>query len=1235
MKRFAMDIYDLLKHTPVLSMLFDAHATLAAIHRDIPSWMADVSARYVDQGVFRAGSDYNYSLEITELMKQGLMFQTALQKARVSQASMGAFNLVFRLAQEMARETKAFAVTPQARPEPLVIFMKGSTGQGKSVLAQTIPVDLFQKLNINYNPEVDYYRRNETQDHWDGYNHQKVVCFDDMLQSTDPQDLKTALLDFLHLKNELPYPLKMADLSAKSNTWFTSPLILITSNNDVERGPPIKSLGAIMRRRDIFVEVRMKREFLNNGVADVDKITQYAIQQYGEITMCPEVYIFDLYTSGTEEAHPQFVKSLTYDQLIDLAVVHWHKLHAKRSMIDTYIKRKNPQADARPELVVEKKESRFSRLQLWTVSQLRTMGTKIGYCAVEVRQLYRKVVDYVRDIPWLTRKNQMWYSIAGTIALAISAAFAYYMWQRSDDVAESMISGDMATKRVVSKTSRFSKKKAESNLSGDQATKRVAVTRKFTRTIPHRAEGTSDVKATMVMQKLINTNMVRLQFRNNRLYGLMLTNNLLLAPSHLLQSGLEDPDLLLNDEILSVIKPAGGRYDFALGDVDMVVDPEIDVAFIKLSHQCPSFPSVIHQFITDAELSKVNVKKLLHGACGTSETEISRIMSVLVDGKFHGKVSYLAPHSEHKAVMLNIIRSVGYTAVTEDGDCGTLVAHMDSTVQNKLIGFHVCAYKDQGHATIVTQEIIREAMSELGVITSAPVDLGMPCAQADVDQNLMIIGGTPSGNTRYIPHRTIIKPSMFAGEYVDPVTAPADLSTRGADSALAIATSKNTGFEKPIPKWMLDQAATDVINMIMALPSDYKDSARLLTIDEAINGIPGDDYIRQIDVSTSPGYPYIEMDQGKDGKKGFLESTLNADGSKHYTPGEFLENKLQDRLQGLKQGEMRPTFFLDTLKDERRPLDKVASKNTRLFNVAPMDLNLALRIYCGKFIAHLMSNSLYGEVSVGINPHSVAWKLLLGDMLTVGDKFIAGDYSKYDKRLPWQCVSYIPQIIAKFLGGYEKELDVLIRSTFNGCYVSKDYTYYKIFGNPSGNTLTTIVNSIVNCMLVRICYLKLGQEHGIDSLYEFNQHIKLKVFGDDNVMSVSDAIPWFSMRTLISAMKDIGVEYGAATKDGDVYEYLPVSGISYLKRGFRVVGSSVYAPLPAHIIQETLNWVRRCPDEDAVMIQIIESAKKEWFHHGPAAYAKEVGQLQQLAWKHNLRLPGTVYATWVQQFNSA
>jgi len=1234
-KRFATDVYDLLKHTPILSYLFDTHSALAAVHKEIPEWMADVSKRYIDQGIFKAGSDYNYSLEITEVMKKGLLFQSALQKMKVPQATMGAFNVVFRLAQEMARETKAFAVTPQARPEPLVIFMKGATGQGKSVLAQTIPVDLFKRLRIPYNPEVDYYRRNETQDHWDGYNHQKVVCFDDMLQSTDPQDLKTALLDFLHLKNELPYPLKMADLSAKSNTWFTSPLILITSNNDIERGPPIKSLGAIMRRRDIFVEVKIKHEFLRDGVADVDAITRYAIRTYGEITMCPEIYNFDLYSSGTEEVRPHFERTLTYEEFIDLAEIHWHKLHSKRSMIETYIKR---QQGGVLQECDEKKVEMKSTYSIWgnrVCAAFHYIASKTSIVLskgkTECRVLGAKLHAYL-----FGGKYDMYWQAGGIVIGGLLCALGlYYYWAREAALSESMMSGDHATKKVIRMATRFNKKKAESHLSGDQATKRVAVTRKFSRVRAPLAEGTSDAKASMVMQKLITTNMVRLEFRNNKLYGLMLSNNLLMAPCHILQSGMEDPEMLKDDEIFSIIKPLGGRYNFRMGDLDMIVDPEVDVAFMKMPKQCPSFPNIIHHFITDGELSKVNVKKLLMGACGTSETDLARIMSILVDGKFHGQVTYLAPHSEHKVAMLNIIRSVGYTAVTDDGDCGTLIAHMDPRVQNKILGFHVCAYRDQGHATIVTQEMIQGAMEELDIVRVAPLDLGLPCAQAVLSDQLMVIGGTPSGTQRYIPHQTVIGPSMFQGEYYDPVTAPADLTTRGGDSALARATAKNVGFEKPIPEWMLVAAANDVANMIMSMPSEYKQSARLLTISEAINGIEGDEYIRQIDVSTSPGYPYVDMKEGKNGKKGFLLGEKRSDGSTEYTPSLFLQEQLELRERGLVEGYVPPTFFMDTLKDERRPLEKVVSKNTRLFNVAPMDLNILLRRYCGKFIGHIMQNSLYGEISVGINPHSMAWKMLLEDLKTVGDQFIAGDYSKYDKRLPWQCISYVPSIIARFLGGYEKELDILIRSTFNGVYVSKDYSYFKVFGNPSGNTLTTIVNSVVNCMLVRVCYLYLGQNHQITSLERFHTHVKLKVFGDDNLMSVSDQVPWFDMAAVVAAMAEYGVEYGAATKDGGLYSYLTVEQITYLKRRFRVSSAMVFAPLPEEVIRETLNWVRRCPDEDAVMIQIIESAKKEWYHHGYATYEKEVSKLQNLADKHNLRLPGTTFLHWEQQFKSA
>ena len=73
------------------------------------------------------------------------------------------------------------------------------------------------------------------------------------------------------------------------------------------------------------------------------------------------------------------------------------------------------------------------------------------------------------------------------------------------------------------------------------------------------------------------------------------------------------------------------------------------------------------------------------------------------------------------------------------------------------------------------------------------------------------------------------------------------------------------------------------------------------------------------------------------------------------------------------------------------------------------------------------------------------------------------------------------------------------------------YLYGELFekdrGNPSGCLLTTVINCIVNHLLMFYTWLKIMKENGLEecaNLACFDEEVRLTCYGDDFVMSVSD-----------------------------------------------------------------------------------------------------------------------------------
>ena len=103
--------------------------------------------------------------------------------------------------------------------------------------------------------------------------------------------------------------------------------------------------------------------------------------------------------------------------------------------------------------------------------------------------------------------------------------------------------------------------------------------------------------------------------------------------------------------------------------------------------------------------------------------------------------------------------------------------------------------------------------------------------------------------------------------------------------------------------------------------------------------------------------------------------------------------------QNAKLGIRTQTLWIDTLKDERRPLEKVRIGKTRVFSAGPMDFVILFRKYFLGFNAHCMANMITNEMAVGINVYSPRWHVLAKNLQKKGPHVVAGDFSNFDGSL--------------------------------------------------------------------------------------------------------------------------------------------------------------------------------------------------------------------------------------------
>jgi hypothetical protein len=199
--------------------------------------------------------------------------------------------------------------------------------------------------------------------------------------------------------------------------------------------------------------------------------------------------------------------------------------------------------------------------------------------------------------------------------------------------------------------------------------------------------------------------------------------------------------------------------------------------------------------------------------------------------------------------------------------------------------------------------------------------------------------------------------------------------------------------------------------------------------------------------------------------------------------------------------------------------------------------------------------------------------------------------------------------------------------TMFNAYHMIGYKVYRVHqGNPSGNPLTVIINSMVNSLLSRIVWILLSREAGLgDNIHAFSQYVRLANYGDDNLVCVSPLVPWYNQKTISNALRKYGIEYTSASKEQICSDYTLTNDIEYLKRKFQFRNGYWYAPLKKASIQEALSWKRGDTDEDLTLKctwynMVIEAAM-----HGKPYFETFKDTVISKANSVNIKLPTFTY----------
>nr|DAZ87920.1 TPA_asm: hypothetical protein [Phagomor virus 1] len=588
--------------------------------------------------------------------------------------------------------------------------------------------------------------------------------------------------------------------------------------------------------------------------------------------------------------------------------------------------------------------------------------------------------------------------------------------------------------------------------------------------------------------------------------------------------------------------------------------------------------NLIRHFVTEEDLQEEYENGSLFRIVPLTRCDLSFETMAVSNIRLNARPVETKTIEDGKTFTTVMAASCSYDAHTANGDCGSLLTLHGSRYLRKLLGFHVAGGQSTcvGLSTVITADWLVSICSTEQQSFKYPKFKGIDQVDSFFLDRVECVGIVPKDLKVRMCSKTKIKESLLYDEIFPHVTLPALLSVKDGLDPLRL------GIEKAFaPDWYFDSdvvslATNSLCASINSMASSYRKTGVLSDL-VAINGIAGDEFLCPMNFKTSAGYPYVLLH--KPGKDWLFDGECGA-----YVHKPFVDEVVSSRLECARNGICKAVVFVDTKKDERRPIEKVERGKTRIFSVAPYDFNFLVRKYFLAFICHCMANSVSGEISVGLNVHSRDWGTMFHITRSKGDYWMAGDYSAYDKRLPYQLCMSAMEVVHEFYddGDENRRIrETLALSMFSGFRIADDVCYRLHHGMPSGVPITAVFNSLVNSLIFRICFVLLAKEHVKDKalLASFiaspTDWFSFRSYGDDHIVRVSKVVSgFFTMVNVSRLLASYGIEYTSTEKHEVACDFVEEKDLSYLKRKFVVRDGSVFAPLEMDSIRELMNWVK-------------------------------------------------------------
>jgi ABC-type oligopeptide transport system ATPase subunit len=389
---------------------------------------------------------------------------------------------------------------------------------------------------------------------------------------------------------------------------------------------------------------------------------------------------------------------------------------------------------------------------------------------------------------------------------------------------------------------------------------------------------------------------------------------------------------------------------------------------------------------------------------------------------------------------------------------------------------------------------------------------------------------------------------------------------------------------------------------------------------EILCGKDGKRFIDAMPKGTSKGYPLSGP------KREMIELLDPLDYPDFQCPAKahpMIVDEMRKMEKILLSGKRCYSIFKACVKDEPTKLTK---DKVRVFQAADWATQMLVRKYFLPLARILSLFPLDSECAVGVNAQGPEWDQLANHMKKHGaDRILAGDYSKYDLRMPAQLINAAFAVlieIAEKCGRYTEDDLIIMRGiatevAYSCVAYNGDIIIHK-GSNPSGQNLTVYINSIVNSLQLRCAYFHLWPSH-LGKPKPFREICAIMTYGDDVKGSVKKGYDWFNHISCAEFFRVRDMVFTMPDKESEPTPYMNDLEADFLKREnkFNADTGMIHGALAEESIFKCLHNVleSKVDSLEDQSAKNIDVALREWWQHGKEVYELRRKQMKEVAFK--------------------